>query len=54
MEVIRSSETSVDFKRITRRYISEITTLHNHRCENLKSCKVKDKTRESFRDLNSS
>jgi hypothetical protein len=32
-----ASETSVDFERITRRYIPEDRTLHNHRCENLKS-----------------
>jgi hypothetical protein len=31
------SETSVDFQRTTRRYIPEDGTLHNHRCENLKS-----------------
>jgi hypothetical protein len=37
MEAICSSETSVDFQRTTRRYIPEDSTLHNHRCENLKS-----------------
>jgi hypothetical protein len=37
MEAIFSSETSVDFERTTRRYIPEVSTLHNHRCENLKS-----------------
>jgi hypothetical protein len=31
-----SSETSVTFQRATRRYIPEDSTLHNHRCENLK------------------
>jgi hypothetical protein len=31
------TETSVDFQRTTRRYIPEVRTLHNHRCENLKS-----------------
>jgi hypothetical protein len=30
---------SSDFQRTTRRYISEDGTLHNHRCENLKSYK---------------
>jgi hypothetical protein len=30
---------SVDFQRTTRRYIPEDSTLHNQRCENLKSCK---------------
>jgi hypothetical protein len=37
MEAIFSSETSVDFQRITRRYIPEDGTLLNHRCENLES-----------------
>jgi hypothetical protein len=37
MVAICSSETSVDFQRSTRRYIPEDSTLHNHRCENLKS-----------------
>jgi hypothetical protein len=37
MEAICSSETSVDTQRTTRRYIPEVDTLHNHRCENLKS-----------------
>jgi hypothetical protein len=37
MEAICSSETSVDTQRTTRRYIPEDGTLHNHRCENLKS-----------------
>jgi hypothetical protein len=36
-EEICSSETSVDFQRTTRRYIPEDSTLHNYRCENLKS-----------------
>jgi hypothetical protein len=40
MEAICSSETSVDFQRTTRRYVSEGSTLHNHRCENLKSYTV--------------
>jgi hypothetical protein len=38
LEAIRSSETSVDFNRITRPYIADDRTLHNQRCENLKSC----------------
>jgi hypothetical protein len=37
MGAIWSSETSVDTQRTTRRYIPEDGTLHNHRCENLKS-----------------
>jgi hypothetical protein len=37
MEAICSSETSVDFQRNTRRYITEESTIHNHCCENLKS-----------------
>jgi hypothetical protein len=38
MEAICSSETSVDLQRTTRRYIPDDSTLHNHRCKNLKSC----------------
>jgi hypothetical protein len=38
MEATCSSETMVDFHRTTRRYIPEYWLLHNHRCENLKSC----------------
>jgi hypothetical protein len=37
MEAIYSSETSVATQRTTRRHIPEDDTLHNHRCENLKS-----------------
>jgi hypothetical protein len=37
MESIFSSEPSVDTQRTTRRHIPEDDTLHNHRCENLKS-----------------
>jgi hypothetical protein len=37
METTSSSETSVEFQRTTRRYIPEGSTLHKHRCENLKS-----------------
>jgi hypothetical protein len=37
VEAICSSETSVDFQRTTQCYIPEDSTLHNHRCENLKS-----------------
>jgi hypothetical protein len=37
---IFSSETSVDFERITCRYTPEDSTLHNHRCQNLKSCSL--------------
>jgi hypothetical protein len=40
MEAVCSSETSVDFQRTTRRYIPQDRTLHNHRCENLKSYTV--------------
>jgi hypothetical protein len=39
MEALCSSETPVDTQRTTRRYIPEDDTLHNHRCENLKSYK---------------
>jgi hypothetical protein len=37
MEVTCSSETSDDFQQITSHSIPEERTLHNHRCENLKS-----------------
>jgi hypothetical protein len=37
MEAICYSETLVDTRRTTRCYIPEDGTLHNHRCENLKS-----------------
>jgi hypothetical protein len=40
MEAIFSSETSVDTQRTTRRYIPEDNTLHNYRCENLRSCTI--------------
>jgi hypothetical protein len=33
------SETSFGLQRTTRRYIPEEITLHNHRCDSLKSCK---------------
>jgi hypothetical protein len=38
MEETYCIETSVDFRRTTRRYKLQDRTLHNHRCENLKSC----------------
>jgi hypothetical protein len=38
MEATCSSETTFDFQRTTKRYIIEDRTLHNHCCENLKSC----------------
>jgi hypothetical protein len=37
MEDIYSSEMSVDVQRTTKRYIPEDGTLHNHRCDKLKS-----------------
>jgi hypothetical protein len=37
MEAICSSKTSGTTQRTTRRHIPEDDTLHNHRCENLKS-----------------
>jgi hypothetical protein len=40
MEVTCSSETLIDFQRTTRPYIPEERTLHNHRCEELKSYKL--------------
>jgi hypothetical protein len=36
MEAIYFSEASVDFQRTTHRYTPEDSTLHDHRCENLK------------------
>jgi hypothetical protein len=39
MEAICSSVTSVENQRTARRHIAEDDTLHNHRCENLKSYK---------------
>jgi hypothetical protein len=41
METICSSETSVDFYRTTWHYIPEVRTPHSHRCENLKSYRIK-------------
>jgi hypothetical protein len=35
-----SSETSVDFQRTKRRYITKDGILHNHRCDNLRSYNV--------------
>jgi hypothetical protein len=40
MEAMCSSETSVDTKRTTWRYIPEDGTLHNQRCDNLKSYNI--------------
>jgi hypothetical protein len=40
MEAKRSSETSVNFQKITRPYIPESVTLHKYRCENLRACTV--------------
>jgi hypothetical protein len=37
MKAICSSETSIDFRRIIRRYVTEYRT-HNYRCENLRFC----------------
>jgi hypothetical protein len=40
MEAKCFSETLVDFQRTTRRYIPEDSSLHTHRCENLKTCQI--------------
>jgi hypothetical protein len=40
MEAICSSKTSVDFQRTTQHYNPVDSTLHNHCCGNLKSCKM--------------
>jgi hypothetical protein len=37
MEAARSSETSVGFHQVTRRYIPEDRTRHSHLCESLRS-----------------
>jgi hypothetical protein len=42
MEAICSSETSDDTQRTTRRYFPEDGTLHNHRCEYLRSHTTRD------------
>jgi hypothetical protein len=46
MEAIFSSETSVEFQGNTRHYIPD-STLHNHRCANLKFYKRSDVVNES-------
>jgi hypothetical protein len=38
-----SSERAISFQRIARHYISEYRTLHNHRCEDLKSYNIFEK-----------
>jgi hypothetical protein len=40
MEATCSSETSVDFQRTTRRFITENIYLHNHRYENMRSYRI--------------
>jgi hypothetical protein len=40
MEAIYFSDTSVDFKRTTRRYITEKSIIRNHGCDDLKSYKL--------------
>jgi hypothetical protein len=37
MEMVYSTEISVDFQRTTRRYIPEDKILRDHGCENIKS-----------------
>jgi hypothetical protein len=46
MEAICSSETSVETQRTIRRHIPEDDTLHNHRCENLKSFMLQTSSEE--------
>jgi hypothetical protein len=53
MEAIRSSEMSGATQRTTWRHIEEDDTLHNHRCENLKSYflkvpRISNKTMETL------
>jgi hypothetical protein len=60
MEATFSSETSVDSRQSTRRWIPEDSSPHNHRCENLKSYiqlkiksnKLSQDTEISDRELN--
>jgi hypothetical protein len=42
MDARCTSKTSVDFQRTTQRYIPGDETLHNHCCENLRSCSLSD------------
>jgi hypothetical protein len=51
MEPIRSSETSVAFQHITRRHSPEDSTLHNHRCEILKSYNTNSCLQENVSEL---
>jgi hypothetical protein len=51
MKAICSSETLVDFQRTTRRYISDDSTLHYHRCEILKSYTVYKMLKMFLNDL---
>jgi hypothetical protein len=37
MDAIYSFDTSVEFQHTTKRYVPEDSTIHDHRCENLKS-----------------
>jgi hypothetical protein len=53
IEVTCSSETSVYLQRTTWRHIPEDRTIHNHRCENFKSCK-RDYLCQKFSFLNRS
>jgi hypothetical protein len=54
MEAICSSETSDATQQTTRGHIPEDDTLHNHRCENLKSYIISEILRISTRDLRTS
>jgi hypothetical protein len=49
MEATYSYETSLDFQRTTRLYILEDRTLHNHRCDNLKSYMKNSNLRNELR-----
>jgi hypothetical protein len=51
MEEVYSSETSIDFRRTTQRYIQKERNLRNHRCGNLQSLtnRVQSQTNK-FRD----
>jgi hypothetical protein len=46
-----SSKTSLDFQRITWRYVPEDRDLHSYHCENFKSCReILTETAESIRE----
>jgi hypothetical protein len=51
MDATCSSETSVEFQRTTRLYITEDVTVHNYRCENLKSYNSSGDSQSQFQNI---